>query len=109
LFNYNIYNNFLNLKNYYKYYINLNLRKNYKIYLIIKNIYIKLEFKYLINMKKRKIDLNEYLNIISYEFIDEECKLLYLDYINDIKETNNLYILKEKLFKLILKKNTSNN
>jgi len=55
-------------------------------------------------MKKRIIDINEYLEILSYEYVEEECENLYLNYIKNIKENINLCFLKEKLFKLILKK-----
>jgi hypothetical protein len=62
----------------------------------------------MINMKKRIINLDEYLNKISYEFIEEECEDLLKDYIKDIKDNNKLILLKEKLFKSILNKNSNN-
>jgi hypothetical protein len=51
-------------------------------------------------MKRRIIDLNECLNIISYEYIEEECEDIYLLYIKNIKEEISYFSFKEKLFNL---------
>jgi hypothetical protein len=56
-------------------------------------------------MKRRIINLDDYLEKISYEFIDEECEELYINYLKEIKENNKIVLIKEKLFKLILNKN----
>jgi hypothetical protein len=56
-------------------------------------------------MKKRIINLDDYLEEISYELLDEECEELYINYLKEIKENNNIILIKEKLFKSIIKKN----
>jgi len=56
-------------------------------------------------MKKRIINLDDYLEEISYELLDEECEELYINYLKEIKENNKIILIKEKLFKSIIKKN----
>jgi hypothetical protein len=56
-------------------------------------------------MKKRIINLDDYLEEISYELLDEECEELYINYLKEIKENNKIVLIKEKLFKSIIKKN----
>jgi hypothetical protein len=56
-------------------------------------------------MKKRIINLDDYLEEISYELLDEECEELYINYLREIKENNKIILIKEKLFKSIIKKN----
>ena len=104
-FNYKILNNYLIFKKEKLSKMNLLIKKNYRIFLIIKNLYIKWEFKNLIKMKKRIINLDDYLEEISYELLDEECEELYINYLKEIKENNKIILIKEKLFKSIIKKN----
>jgi hypothetical protein len=106
---FNIFKN-LNLFNYciyYSYLIGLNKQKlsfyldrTYRSLILIKNTFISLEYNHIIKMKRRIIDLNECLNILSYEYIKEECEDIYLLYITNIKERNYYYLIKEKLFNL---------
>jgi len=49
------------------------------------------------------------MDILFYEYIEEDKEELYLNYIKNIKENNNLNFLKEKLFKLLLKKKKEKN
>jgi hypothetical protein len=49
-------------------------------------------------MIRRTINLDEYLEQLSYEF-KEECEDIYLEYIKNIKEKNIYINIKEKLFK----------
>jgi len=55
-------------------------------------------------MKKRILNLNECLNILSYDYIKEECENLNIYYIKDIKKRDFYFSYKEKLFVLIFKK-----
>lgn len=100
ILNYCIFNKFLN-KN--KLSINLSINKIYRSLIVIKNVFISFEYRYIIKMKKRTLDLDECLNVLCSEYIEEDCNEIYSNYIENIK-MNNIYIyLKEKLF--ILNKN----
>jgi hypothetical protein len=98
LFNYCIYYNYLTGLNKGK--LSLFLDKTYRSLILIKNTFTNLEYNHIIKMKRRIIDLNECLNIISYEYIEEECEDIYLLYIKNIKEEISYFSFKEKLFNL---------
>jgi hypothetical protein len=56
-------------------------------------------------MKKRKIDLNKFLDLLSFDLLEEECENLYINYLKEIEKNSKIITLKEKLFNYILKKN----